>query len=251
MVRGAPGPDHVEALFEAARAAGAREGTAQDLTPSFQPRAFQGRARTLQGTVVEDEHAGPSQSADPEPLVINFYRNGYFEVGDGPGRSIADPANSEFMQAIMSGRLPPELEPANPSTPVNVNLVRKDEDWEERAAPKVVAFRGSGNRVGGDASSTASQAAASPASSSSMWAGPDESKPLTSLQLRLADGSRLVAKFNLTQTVADIRAFLHTARPDLPTTFRLATAFPAQPLEDDSATIEAAGLANAVVIQKA
>lgn len=37
------------------------------------------------------------------------------------------------------------------------------------------------------------------------WEGPDESQPTTSIQLRLADGSRMVAKFNLTHTVADIR----------------------------------------------
>jgi hypothetical protein len=44
------------------------------------------------------------------------------------------------------------------------------------------------------------------------WEGVDESKPTTSLQLRLADGSRMVARFNTTHTVGDIRRFIHVSR---------------------------------------
>lgn len=39
------------------------------------------------------------------------------------------------------------------------------------------------------------------AGSGTGWPGPDESAPVTSIQLRLADGSRLVARFNLTQVL--------------------------------------------------
>ena len=124
------------------------------------------------------------------------------------------------------------------------------------------------------------------------WAGADATLPTTSIQLRLADGSRLRAEFNLSHTVGDIRrwvgggaggawcsarlrciwccalhAFALTLRPCHPATprrrfirasrpdaaarpFRLATAFPPAQLDDDSATIEAAGLANSVVVQR-
>lgn len=45
--------------------------------------------------------------------------------------------------------------------------------------------------------------------------------------------------------------FIRVSRPDAATgAYRLATAFPPAQLEDDSATIEAAGLANSVVVQK-
>lgn len=44
--------------------------------------------------------------------------------------------------------------------------------------------------------------------------------------------------------------FIHASRPDLPGSIRLATAFPPKQLDDDSLTIEAAGLANSVIIQK-
>ena len=53
------------------------------------------------------------------------------------------------------------------------------------------------------------------------------------------------------QTVGDLRKFIAASRPDLGgTTYRLATTFPNATLTDDSATIQAAGLQNAVVVQK-
>lgn len=63
--------------------------------------------------------------------------------------------------------------------------------------------------AGDEGASTSGAAAAPPPSTASpgsvVWEGADESQPTTSIQLRLADGSRMVAKFNLTHTVADIR----------------------------------------------
>lgn len=59
-----------------------------------------------------------------------------------------------------------------------------------------------------------------------------------------------VARFNLDHTVGDIRRFIRAARPEVTTPFRLMTAFPQAQLEDDAVTISAAGLANAVIIQK-
>lgn len=38
----------------------------------------------------------------------------------------------------------------------------------------------------------------------------DTSSPTTTLQIRLADGSRLATQFNLTHTVADIQEYIQT-----------------------------------------
>lgn len=38
----------------------------------------------------------------------------------------------------------------------------------------------------------------------------DTSSPLTTLQIRLADGTRLASQFNLTHTVADIQEYIQT-----------------------------------------
>lgn len=99
---------------------------------------------------------------------------------------------------------------------------------------------------------SASSPQAPPASSSSTpWAGVDESQPATSIQLRLADGSRMVARFNLTHTVASIREFIKASRPDMQQGYALQMAgFPPKQLTDDSASVKDAGLEGAVIIQK-
>jgi UBX domain-containing protein 1 len=169
----------------------------------------------------------------------------------GEPRSMTDPANAPFMNAISRGECPAELDPRDPGVQLVVNLVRSQREYEAPTEPKYKAFVGAGHKLGESAPAVASPLASSAAASGpSNWAGADPVLPRTSIQLRLADGSRMVAEFNLTHTVGDIRRFIRASRPDMSTMYRLATAFPAAQLEDDSVTIEAAGLANSVVIQK-
>lgn len=96
---------------------------------------------------------------------------------------------------------------------MNVNLLRKDEDYTPPAQPKVKAFTGTAHKLSGDAGASTSGGdgaggpppsfAATPGAVT--WEGADHSQPVTSIQLRLADGSRLRAEFNLHHTVTDIR----------------------------------------------
>ena len=295
---GNPDLSDPKAIFDAARAAGAQDGRAEDLPGGGEAGgggggggAFLGTGRTLAGgasaaAAASDEGAAPSSDAaaapaPPRPIshVIAFYDNGVFTVDDGPGREMRDPANAEFLDAISAGRCPAELEPAPSSAgepvPVSVNLVRKAGDYVK---PAYVAFGGQGRTLAGGggggggedkgkepagASAAAAPSAAAAASAASpsasggtvTWQGVDESKPSTSLQLRLRDGSRLVARFNLCHTVADIKRFLSAAKPGgggiSGGNYSLSSmGFPPKKLEDDSATIEEAGLANAVVVQK-
>jgi len=79
----------------------------------------------------------------------------------------------------------------------------------------------------------------------------DESQPVTSLQLRLADGTRLVARFNHSHTVADTPALHRRCETCARGPCSLQTpGFPPVKLEDDTQTVESAGLINAVVIQR-
>jgi UBX domain-containing protein 1 len=281
VVRGAP-KDKVQDLFESARRAGAQQGRPEDLHPlppsgpSGSRTFFTGTSRTLAGggdasplqhaPSTSSGAAAPPSAAGPRRIVIAFYANGIFTVDDGEPREMNDPANTAFMQSIMKGECPAELTDPNsdPTIPINVNLVRKDIDYEPPAQPKYKAFGGSGRKLGGaedgdvedsEGKSAAAAIAKPPPSTTTTgsWEGADPLKPKTTIQLRLADGSRLVAEFNLSQTVADIRRFINTARPGGGSGgggYRLVTAFPAGQLEDDGATIEEAGLANSVVIQK-
>jgi len=246
---------------------------------------FQGQARRLAG-----EPAGgglPSPQAPPRPPkpedlppishTIRFYQDGMFTVNGGPPRDMRAPENDAFMKSVGAGECPRELEPPVQGQRVNVNLVRGQGPYVAPPTPAYTAFGGTAHSLtgpstsaaavteGGQPSSSAAAgtgaaaaAAAPPAGGfaasdvtvSPSWRGPDESQPCTSVQLRLMDGSRLVARFNLTQTVGDLRAFIAASRPDLGSAYRLATAFPPTELADDTKTLRDAGLANAVVVQK-
>ncbi|CAN1220123.1 Plant UBX domain-containing protein 5 [Linum perenne] len=75
--------------------------------------------------------------------------------------------------------------------------------------------------------------------------------PTTSIQLRLADGTRMVSHFNLHHTVGDVRAFIVASRPGEASNFHLQTmGFPPRKLDNPDQTIQDAGIANSVVIQK-
>ena len=281
IVKGAPkhdDSDPIGGIFEGARAAGAQEGRASDLDPhggggdagdGF--KAFRGRGRTLAGGPASDDDGHHQEEGDGEGegeeeedthkekvITIAFYANNIFTVNDGEPRRVDDPANAAFVGAIARGVCPPELDPGDPNIRLAVNLVRKAEEYTPPEQPRYVAFAGSGHKLssggggdgGGGAGSTPPPPPPSTSTSMVPWEGADPSKPKTSIQIRLADGSRQVAEFNVDHTVGDIRRFIRAARPDMTTAYTLATAFPPSQLQDDTVTIQSAGLCNAVVIQK-
>ena len=79
----------------------------------------------------------------------------------------------------------------------------------------------------------------------------DTDKPTTNVQVRLADGSRLVVRLNHGHSVGDLRRYIRRARPQYDgVSFLLLTTFPSQELADDSQTLAAAGLLGAAVMQR-
>ena len=102
---------------------------------------------------------------------------------------------------------------------------------------------------GGSSSGPSSDAAAK-GSGAGAWSV-DEGAPTTSVQLRLRDGSRVVGRFNLTHTVADVRAFIACASPaNASGTYSLQlSGFPPKRLEDEAQAV-GDGLANSVIIQR-
>ena len=192
----------------------------------------------------------------PVTHTITFYRNGFVVNDSNELRLLDDPANAPFLQSIAKGECPRELEGNQAAgRPVHVNLVRSDSDFVPRAKPKYVAFGGTGRTLGStsgaaaDADAHAAAGAAGAAGSASQMSV-DESRPATSVQIRLADGTRMVARFNHHHTVGDVRNFIIRARPGAKVNFALTTSFPPTPLNDDEQTIKEAGLCNAVVQQK-
>uniref|UniRef100_A0A2I3HVB2 NSFL1 cofactor p47 n=1 Tax=Nomascus leucogenys TaxID=61853 RepID=A0A2I3HVB2_NOMLE len=72
----------------------------------------------------------------------------------------------------------------------------------------------------------------------------------TNIQIRLADGVRLVQKFNHSHRISNIQLFIVDARPAMAaTSFILMTTFPNKELADESWTLKEANLLNAAIMQ--
>ncbi|KAL0319901.1 UNVERIFIED_CONTAM: Plant UBX domain-containing protein 4 [Sesamum radiatum] len=225
------------------------EASAEHLLPSSSSRSFAGSARLLSGEV---------SSTPQQPEAVNhnitFWRNG-FTVDDGPLRRLDDPENASFLESITRSECPEELAPANKSTAVHVNLMRKDEEYKVPERPRR-PFQGLGRTLGSTSDVTPVEPNTVPtvltaAPTPSVGLIVDQTKPCTSIQLRLADGTRMVSRFNNYHTIRDIRGFIDASRPDGPRTYQLQTmGFPPKQLTDLDQTIDEAGIANSVVIQK-
>ncbi|KAM5280853.1 UBX domain-containing protein 2B isoform 2-T2 [Ctenodactylus gundi] len=79
----------------------------------------------------------------------------------------------------------------------------------------------------------------------------DDSVPTTKIQIRLADGSRLIQRFNNTHRILDVRDFIIQSRPEFATLdFILVTSFPNKELTDESLTLQEADILNTVILQQ-
>lgn len=187
--------------------------------------------------------------------VLTFYANG-FRIDDGPLRRLDDPANEAFLEDVNRGVVPREMEEPDVGD-VSITLIdKKTEEYVEDSRP-IVPFSGGGQRLDGSAAPSlhnhnssqppASQQPVDSAAAESVL-NVDESRPTTRVQIRLSDGTRLVARMNVDNTVGQLRQFVRASRPAI-NEFTLATTFPKTVLNDDSKTIKDAGLMGAVVVQ--
>jgi UBX domain-containing protein 1 len=171
---------------------------------------------------------------EPARRTITMYRDG-FVVDDGPFRRLDDPANAEFLRSLAQGRTPRELVGEGD---VTVGLMdKRNQDYVEEFR----TFSGTGNTLG----SANSGGVLDPATLSAPGAV-DESRPTTSIAVRLMGGGRRVVRINLDAPVMDLAAHLN----DSSGPFTLVAGFPPRPLTDFCSSIEDAGLKGAQVMQK-
>lgn len=183
--------------------------------------------------------------------TITMYRNG-FQVDDGPYRRLDDPENADFLRSLAMGRTPRELftgDQHEGHNNVTVNLIdKRSEEYVETFR----SFSGTGTSLGTSSSSTTDNTIGvfEPSSSSVLLPSTtqqvvDTSRPFTSIQVKLLNGTKQVVKINLSSTVGTLASMLNAEEP-----FRLVTGFPPQPLVNPEATIEESGLKGAQVMMK-
>ncbi|XP_072222747.1 NSFL1 cofactor p47 [Leuresthes tenuis] len=253
----------VDDLFKGAREHGAvpldRSGKGPG-EPS-RARAFVGGGYRL-GAAPEEEStyvAGMRQAGNSQQdvhVVLKLWKTG-FSLDNGELRNYSDPGNANFLEAIRRGEIPLELRQRSRGGQVNLDMEdHRDEDFTK---PKVAfkAFGGEGQKLGSatpeltSAPATSQQDRAANEAQASASVTLDPSQPTTNIQIRLADGGRLVQKFNLTHRVSDLRQFVVAARPGMAAReFVLMTTFPNKELSDESETLQQANLLNAVIVQR-
>ncbi|KAI0667540.1 hypothetical protein C8Q78DRAFT_1105457 [Trametes maxima] len=244
--------------------------------------AFFGGGHTLGSDEVEsqfipDPDAVDASQSEEETAIrhLTVWRDG-FTVEDGELMRYDDPANMQILAEIRAGRAPPQILNVLPGQPVELRVVeRRGEDYvPSPKARQASVFAGQGHRLGspipgestlGAGGSGGSIPGAFPSGGNGGSSLPvqrtadsistrfevDQSKPTTSVQIRLADGTRMVARMNLTHTVGDIRNFINASRPENNARpYAIMTTFPNRTLEDETQSIQAAGLANSVVVQR-
>ncbi|XP_032317893.1 NSFL1 cofactor p47 isoform X1 [Camelus ferus] len=250
----------VDDLFKGAKEHGAVavERVTRSPGETSKPRPFAGGGYRL-GAAPEEESAYVAgerrrHSGQDVHVVLKLWKSG-FSLDNGELRSYQDPSNAQFLESIRRGEVPAELRRLAHGGQVNLDMEdHRDEDFvKPKGAFK--AFTGEGQKLGStspqvlNTSSPAQQAENEAKASSSISI--DESQPTTNIQIRLADGGRLVQKFNHSHRISDIRLFIVDARPAMAaTSFVLMTTFPNKELADESQTLKEANLLNAVIVQR-
>jgi UBX domain-containing protein 1 len=242
---------------------GARPGGDEPQAPSSH---FRGTARTLGGDdapsrVIEDPSANAPRAPERVERVLHFWSNG-FSVDDGPLYDSSEPQNAQILEMIRRGRAPLALMNLQENQEVDVRLEPHDTPYVQ-PKKKYKPFGGAGQRLGsptpGVGSSsvhaqTAQPAApTTPAPSSATQHQVDESLPTVSLQIRLGDGTRLISRFNTSNTIGDVYSFVNASSPSSQArSWVLMTTFPSKELSDKGAKLEdtAELKKGGVVIQK-
>ncbi|CAH1164309.1 unnamed protein product [Phaedon cochleariae] len=217
-------------------------------------RSFRGTGYKL-GQDTSDTEVIPGMAEPPAPseVTLRLWQNG-FSVNDGDLRPYTDVSNKEFLDSIRRGEIPHELRRGTSE----VHLAMEDHRTEAYKLPQskgiTKAFTGQGHTLGSPAPAVvgACREEDKPANEAKAkdQLKVDNSRPTTNLQIRLADGSRLVGQFNQEHTIGEVRSFIQTARPQFQNQmFNLLSTFPSKVL-DDSQTLAAAGLLNAAILQK-
>lgn len=235
-----------DSILERARARGPR--TEEEHEHFEGPQRFAGAGYRL-GATADPPQRPTVVGRRNVTRVLTFYANG-FRVDEGPLRAFDDPANEAFLADVNRGVVPKEMEEPDIGD-ISITLVdRKGVDYEEERSG-MVPFSGGGQRLNdAEALANSSQAPSAQVTTDAAEAVliVDSSRPITRVQVRLSDGTRLVARLNEDSTVGQLRSFVRASRPGV-ANFVLSTTFPKKLLDDDSKTIVEAELKGAVVVQ--
>lgn len=184
---------------------------------------------------------------------ITFWKDG-FQVGDGKLYRYDDPSNASYLLDLNNGRAPMALLDVQYGQDVDVNVIKKLDEEYKPPKRKLGGFHGHGNRLGSVVnpeykSTVVVPKEASTKKESSEAPEEDEPKGDFKVQIRLADGRRIVRYVNSTDSVSSLYDFV-VSETAVQRPFSLNTSFPVKNIDNSSKTIKEAGLINSVIVQR-
>jgi len=253
-----PARDYISEVFRSARQSEANDPHGHPTPNRVSSRLFVGAGHRL-GQTEDDTEVLPGASASSgndghELVILKIWRQG-FSINDGDLRPFDDPENKAFFESIIRGEIPAELRRQNMSM---IHLDVEDHRHEEFKKPvkRFTAFTGEGQTLGSPVpnvteSAIAPELAKNYEEQAQTALNLNDSEPVTMLQIRLADGSRLTGRFNHSHTVGDIRRFIVAARPAYADqVFAVLSSFPPKELTEEDKSLKDAGLLNATIMQR-
>jgi len=256
------GADLVQEMLKKAKESGAEavDPSSRPSGSSSKPTAFVGSGFKLGSSESQpsEQVAGASKPKPPKQFIIKMWQNGFSINEDGELRSYKDPANRSFLASVMSGRIPNELVEEAENGEVHVDIEdHKEEEYQKlKGASGIKAFSGTGHTLGGISPAVSNDpppVTVEDSHSLEVKAQDelkvDDGQAVATVQIRLHDGKTMKVKLNHSHTIASLRRFVTTARPDLAgRSFSLRTSFPSKELDSEDLNIKDAGLIGAAVL---
>lgn len=232
-------------------------------------KPFQGRPQRLrdgQSCTPTPTDDGEKETLKRKPgkvtRTLTFWRNGFTVAEGGPLFEYHVPENQQLLGLLQAGHAPLSLLQVEPGQSVDVRVLhRMGEDFDPAASSEarttggsstLKVFAGKGQRLGDLAEPSSSSKAQimtqrTPAGQPTI----DPSQPTTTLQLRFANGTRMNATFNTSNTVADLFSFVQTSSEAGSRTFSLLFGRPPTSLDpSDARSLQDLNLLNTVVMQQ-
>lgn len=190
---------------------------------------------------------GGNNEDDAHRRIITMYRDG-FTVDDGPYRRLDDPSNREFLSSLARGVTPRELmSDSIKGGEISVGLVdKRNEEYVESFR----SFSGVGQSLGVSGPSASGVIDPSNANIAESPSIAEKDGKLTSIQVRLLSGKRLVVRLSINARVQALVNEILASGDAGSEPFVLMGGFPPRQITDLNATIEVAGLAGSSVTQK-
>lgn len=193
----------------------------------------------------------PTEKKRQVDVSIKLWKNG-FTVNDD-FRSYSDGASQQFLNSIKKGELPSELQGIFDKEEVDVKVEDKKNEVCMSTKPVFQPFSGQGHRLGSATPKIVSKAKSIEVENKNHLSSVplNNLEPITNIQIWLANGKRIVQKFNVSQRVSHVKDFIEKYQGSQRSPpFSLATALPFLRLLDETLTLEEADLQNAVIIQR-